>query len=361
MNKEPCTVIIGSGCYIPTEVVKNEDFFRQIFFDRSGKKIEKSSPEIIKKLKEITGIRERRHVSDDLVTSDIASLAAQNAIEDAGIDKETLDYIIVAHNFGDIKKGTHQSDMVPSIASRIKRNLNIENPRTIAFDLPFGCPGWLQALIHAHLFIKAGEARRILVVGAETLSRVFDPYDIDSMIYSDGAGAVVVEKQYHKEKKGLLSFSSRSDTCNGTANYLYMDTSYKQEPQKDKKLYLKMHGHRIYEYALSSVPASIKECIDKTGMTLLDFKYLLIHQANEKMDKAILKRLLHLYHLSSIREDFMPMIIQWLGNNSVATIPTLYDLIVKQKLHGYSLNEGDTIIFASVGAGMNINAASYKV
>ena len=129
-------------------------------------------------------------------------VAAKKAIDNAGIDKETLDYIIVAHNYGDVKHGSVQSDTVPSIATRVKHNLKIQNPTCVGYDVLFGCPGWVEGMIQAYAFIKAGIAKKCLVIGAEALSRVVDPHDRDSMIYSDGAGAAVVE--ISEEAGGIL-------------------------------------------------------------------------------------------------------------------------------------------------------------
>src|SRR5690606_14009607 len=127
------------------------------------------------------GIQERRYVTDDLVASDIAAFAARDALASAGFDGDTLDYIIVAHNFGDIRADNLRSEFVPALASRVKHSLQITNPATVAYDLPFGCAGWLQGLIQADAYIRNGGARRILVIGAETLSRICDPHDRDSM------------------------------------------------------------------------------------------------------------------------------------------------------------------------------------
>ena len=104
-----------------------------------------------------------------------------------------LDYILVAHNFGDVTEDNRRSDFVPTLAARVKHKLGIENPTTIAYDLPFGCPGWLQGVIQADYYLRSGDAKRVLVIGAETLSRVCDPHDRDSMIYADGAGAILLE------------------------------------------------------------------------------------------------------------------------------------------------------------------------
>ena len=237
-------------------------------------------------------------MTDDLNTSDIASIAAEQALE--GVDRETLDYIIVGHNFGDVKTTTPSSDMVPSIAARVKYNLRIKNPYTVAFDVLFGCPGWLQGMILADYFIKSGEAKKILVIGAETLSRVSDPHDIDSMIYSDGAGATLVEAT--DRKVGILSHVTRSDTFNETY-LLRLGPSY--GPEFDpSRLFLKMDGHEIYKYAVRTVADAVKQSLDKARLSLTDVKKVLIHQANQKMDEAILKRVFKLYQTEKNLEDY---------------------------------------------------------
>ncbi|MCB0467462.1 MAG: ketoacyl-ACP synthase III, partial [Aequorivita sp.] len=178
--------ITGIGSYIPSEVAKNEHFGDHHFYNEDGTRFGNENTVIIEKFKAITGIRERRYIPKKLATSDIASFAAENAIKNAGINKEELDYIIVAHNYGDVKHDSVQSDTVPSIATRVKHKLKIQNPTCVGYDLLFGCPGWIEGMVQAYAFIKAGMAKKCLVVGAEALSRVVDPHDRDSMIYSDG-------------------------------------------------------------------------------------------------------------------------------------------------------------------------------
>ncbi|MCK4639292.1 MAG: ketoacyl-ACP synthase III, partial [Bacteroidales bacterium] len=212
MRKKIYSVITGTGSYIPTKRVPNKDFLDSEFYNPDGIKFKESNEEIIRKFEKITGILERRHITDNLVVSDIAYFAAKNAIESSKIDKETLDYIIVAQNFGDVKVNNKRSDYVPSISARVKHKLDIKNPYTVAYDLPFGCPGWLQGMIMSNYYIKSGNAKKILIIGAETLSRISDPHDRDSMIYSDGAGAVILEATSSNEPVGILSHSSRSDT-----------------------------------------------------------------------------------------------------------------------------------------------------
>jgi len=359
MNRKICSVIAGSGSYIPEIIVKNSDFLKNEFYDSDGSLSGKDNKETIEKFRQITDIEERRYVSDDLNASDIGFFAAEDALKTSGIDRESLDYIIVAHNFGDVLAGNRRSDMVPSLASRIKHKLGIENPFTVAYDLPFGCAGWLQGVIHAHYFIKAGDIKRALIIGTETLSRISDPHDRDSMIYSDGAGAIILEARESDTPVGVLAHKTRTDTINH-AYMLWMDKSF--NPNFDgNDLFLKMNGRKLYEYALMTVPQLIKDSLDKAELTISDIKKVLIHQANAKMDEAMLKRLFKLYHEKRIPLGIMPMTINKLGNNSVATLPILYDLIKKGKLDGGQCNSGDCVVFASVGAGMNVNSLVYKV
>ncbi|WP_026977043.1 3-oxoacyl-ACP synthase III family protein [Flavobacterium tegetincola] len=348
--------ITGTGSYIPTQVVSNIDFAQHVFLNDDGTLFPHPNDVIAKKFVEITGIEERRYISDDLNTSDVATIAAQRAIADANLDAETLDYIIVAHNFGDVKKGALQGDMLPSLASKVKHNLRIKNPKCVAYDMLFGCPGWLESFIQAHAYIKAGMAKRCLVIGAEALSRVLDPHDRDSMIYSDGAGATIIEDT--DEKGGILAHESASYTYD-EANYLFFGKSYNVDHDPDVR-YIKMHGRKIYEFALREVPKAMSICLEKSGIEIGQVKKILIHQANEKMDEAIIQRFYKLYK-KPVPEGIMPMSIHRLGNSSVATIPTLYDLLIKGEIENQSLNKGDIVLFASVGGGMNINAMVYQI
>jgi 3-oxoacyl-[acyl-carrier-protein] synthase-3 len=358
VNDNIFSVIAGTGSYIPDNVVPNNNFLRSTFYDQDKTIINTPNIDLINKFQKITNIEERRYADDDMVTSDMAFRAAEIAFKTSGIDRETLDEIIVAHNFGDVKKNNVKSDMVPSLASRVKYLLGINNPHTTAFDLIFGCPGWLQGMIQADYQIRSGDAKRIMVIGSEMLSRVSDPHDRDSMIYSDGAGATILEAKTSSVPVGILSHASRTDTIND-GHLLEMKES--NDPHYEgREIYLKMQGRKLYEYALSYVPQLVKECIEKANLTLDDISKVLIHQANEKMDDAILHRLFKLYGNNRSTDGIMPMTINKLGNSSVATLPTLLDLILKGNLPGHNLKSGDHAVFASVGAGMNINAFTYR-
>ncbi len=358
MDRQLYSVITATGRYIPSRIIKNADFLDHQFFGADGSPIDIPNEEIIEKFRKITEIDERRFVDDNLVTSDIGYLAAKDALDSSGIDKETLDYIIVAHNFGDVSAANPRSDTVPALASRIKYKLGIVNPFTIAYDLPFGCPGWLQAMIQADYYLRSGDAKKILVIGAETLSRVSDPHDRDSMIYSDGAGAAILEGKESSEPIGIITHSTRSDTLEH-AHLLSMGTS-NNPAFPDNTLFLKMEGRKLYEYALSTVPQLVKDCIDKAKLAIQDIKKVLLHQANTKMDDAMLSRLFRLFGLKLSPDDIMPMTIAKFGNNSVATLPILLDMILKGSFKQHTILSGDYIVFASVGAGMNANAMVYR-
>lgn len=364
MPLPPRTVIAANASYVPTRVVPNSAFLDRPLLDADGRAFAKSNAEIVAQLEAITGIRERRYVEDDQVTSDIALAAARAALERSGVDPESLDRIIVAHNFGDVAADNRRSDFVPSLAARVKHGLGIENPWSVAFDVAFGCPGWLQGVLIAHDAIRLGEARRALVIGAETLSRISDPSDRDGMIYSDGAGATILEaRDGGGAPVGILASATRSD-ARDHAHLLWMGESHDRE-RPGRELFLKMEGRKLYKYACQAVPEVVMRALDRAGASLGQVSKILIHQANAKMDEAIVRRVFELSGRDGVTVDeierLVPMTISWLGNSSVATIPTLLDLLERGEVEGHAVGPGDLLVFASVGAGMNANAMVYRV
>ena len=203
-------------------------------------------------------------------------------------------------------------------------------------------------------------AKKCLVIGTETLSRVLDHYDRDSMIFSDGAGAAVLEAKPAAEgESGILSVAAVAH-CDDEVNYLHFGKS--NFPDSDPKVrYIKMKGRKVFEYAMRHVPAAMKECVDKAGVDIRDIKKVFIHQANEKMDEGIIKAMYKLYEGIDLPANIMPMSIHKLGNSSVATVPTLFDMVRKGQMEQHQLFPGDVVLFASVGAGMNINAICYRI
>ena len=347
--------IIGSGSCVPEIVQDNSKFIKSSFYNSDGTRVDLPNSEIIEKFKKITGINERRYANKDLNASDLGFIAAKNAIENANIDPETIDYIILAHNFGDVKCKSDEIDVFPGLAVRIKNLLKIKNPQCVAYDILFGCPGWLEAVIQAKSFIKSGMAKRCLAIGADTLSRVVDEYDRDSMIFADGAGATIIEDS--DEEGGILSHKTESYTVDELYYLSYGKSNNKNLNNNTR--YIKMNGRKVYEFALTTVPNAIKMCIEEAGIKISDVKKILLHQANAKMDTAMGKRLYKLYDME-FDEDIMPLTVKYFGNSSVATIPTMFDLIQRKKLDNHVFNSGDIIIFASVGAGMHINAMVYQ-
>ncbi len=354
------SVITGTGSYIPPIIKTNKDFTMHSFYGEDGISI-KTDPEIVvEKFKQITGIAERRYAEEGMNASGMAVIAAEIAIKEAGCDPETIDQIIVAHNFGNVIKHTIQTDVLPALASRVKHALKIKNPSCIPYDILFGCPGWIQGVIQADAYFKALVAKKCLIIGTETLSRVLDEYDRDSMIFSDGAGACILEAIDSADNKaGILSTAVLAH-CIDEVDYLHFGKSF--HPDADPGIrYIKMKGRKVYEYALKYVPMAMKDCLDKANVDIHDLKKVFLHQANEKMDESIIKAMYKLYDIEIIPEGIMPMSIHMLGNSSVATVPTLFDLVVKNKMDKHSLKTGDLILFASVGAGMNINAFCYRM
>jgi 3-oxoacyl-[acyl-carrier-protein] synthase-3 len=350
--------IIGTGSYIPELKITTEDFREHLFLDQKGQAFNKSNQELLAKFEEITGITERRYAPKGINTSDMGFFAAEKAIEDAGIDPETLDQIIVAHNFGNVEVEHNYYDLLPNLAARVKNRLGIKNSNCIAYDILYGCPGWLQGMIQADLFIKSGAAKRILIIGTDTVARVTDKYDRDQMLFSDGAGATVVEGVESGEPTGVLAHKAISD-CGEEVNYLCMGPTFNQE-QEFEGLYIKMNGRNVFRYGLDKIPGLAADCLKLANMQLEDIRMLLFHQANRKMIEQMAKRIYGQKGHKSFPEESLPINVDYMGNNSVATIPILMDNIRRGEFPGHEINSGDNVVFASVGAGMHANCMVYK-
>jgi 3-oxoacyl-[acyl-carrier-protein] synthase-3 len=356
MSKQIYTRIVATGCNVPQKIIPNNFFLDAEFYDpATNKRFDTPNSDIIRKFQEITNIEERRYAEPEQVTSDIATLAAHEAIQSSGYDSEKFDFIIAAHNFGDMSLENCHTDICPALAFRVKTNLQIKNSSVLCHDVTAGCPGWTTAMIVADAFIKSGTFKCGLVIGADIISRIIDPYDRDRMIFSDGAGAVIVEAMESDKPVGILAHASRSDNDHGM-----LKVAPSINPDYSDGYKLKMQGSKVYAYALSTVPGVVKESLDKAGLHLNDISKVLIHQANEKMDEAILSRVFRLYGQKEYDKNIMPMTISKFGNSSTATVPTLLDLILKDKMDDHQINPGDTVIFTSVGAGMAINSIVYK-
>ena len=238
----------------------------------------------------------------------------------------------------------------------VKHKLEIINENCVAYDIIFGCPGWIEGVIQATAYIKSKMAKRCLDIGADTLSRTIDESDRDSMIFADGAGATIIEET--SESGGILSHKTITK-AGKEALYLFCEPSYDPKNTKSAK-HLKMNGRKVYEFAISNIPGALKTCLENSGKNIDDIKKIFLHQANEKLDEAVLKYFYKQFN-KEIPENIMPISVDVYGNSSVATIPTLYDIVLKTNFKGHNLKKGDVILFASVGAGMNINALTYQL
>lgn len=348
------TSIKGTGSVLPELVVPNSEFHDNVFYDKNGAALPASGKDAAAKLEAISGIRERRYVPFDQDSRPLMTEAARIAVEDSGLSPDDLDGIIVAHNAGNILIGEHAFHTVPNMAAYLKHALDVSNHECFAYDLLFACPGWLQGVIQAHYAIEAGDAENVLVVGIEVASRMLDPHDVDSMILGDGCGAAVFSKS---AERGVISHATFSHANKDLEN-IYLGRSNKEGVTGS--CWFKMNGREVYRYATTWVPKVVKKVLDNAGLGIADVDMFLFHQANEKLIEAVAGHLAELYDAdAACLNGKLPMTIQFLGNTSVATIPTMLDLILKGKLEGYEIKEGDTVVFASVGAGMHCNAVVY--
>ncbi len=349
--------ILGTGSMIPDMLVPNSRFESNEFYTRDGVKIERSGKEIVEKLEAITGIRERRYVPFDQDSIGLMTEASRLAVADAGLDVNELSGIIVAHNAGNMIPQTGVFHTVPNLAASLKNALDCTNHDCFAYDILFGCPGWIQGVIQAHQTIRSGDARHVLVTGLEIASRMLDPHDVDSMILADGCGACVVS-QSDDENKGIISYSTFSH-AQDDHRIIYLGQSNKKDVTGS--CYFHMNGREVYRYATEWVPKVIKNALDKANLDIGDVDIFLFHQANAKMLGAIAKNLAHISGVSADTfEGKIPSTIEFLGNTSVATIPTMLDLIRKNKLDDYHIANGQIAVMASVGAGMHCNALVYR-
>jgi 3-oxoacyl-[acyl-carrier-protein] synthase-3 len=313
---------------------------------------------MVAKLEQITGIKERGYISERGDSVPLMTAACENALAEWGKDKNLIDGIIVAHNAGNMLEGRDGFHTVPNMAALLKNKLAIANHECFAYDLLFGCPGWLQGIIQAHQAIQMGDAKNVLVVGLEVASRLMDPHDLDSMILADGCGATIVTSGGGYDSKGIISYATYSH-AQEDISCIYLAESYNKE-LKAPTLF-KMNGKDVYKYATVWVPKVIKAALDKAGLTASDVDMFLFHQANGKMLHAFANNLAQMYGLEGLSfEGKIPTTIEFTGNTSVATIPTMLDLIRKHDLGNYEITSGMKVVFASVGAGMHCNAMVYQ-
>ncbi|MEY8415080.1 beta-ketoacyl-ACP synthase III [Tissierella praeacuta] len=312
--------ISGVGSYVPEKVVTNNDL---------SKIVETSDEWIIER----TGIHERRIASDNMATSDMATMAAKNALEDANIKSKDIDLIIVA---------TVTSDHAfPSAACIIQKNIGAVN--AAAFDINVGCSGFVYGLSIGESFIKSGMYKKVLVIGAETLSKIVDWGDRNTcVLFGDGAGACVLEKC--EEGFGILSIELGSDGNNGEV--LTQPAGGSRIPAsidtiENKLHFIKMDGKEVFKFAVRVMEKTSINTLKKANLELNDLDFLIPHQANMRIIDAAAKKL-------KLEKDKICVNLNKYGNMSSASIPVALNEAVKDN----RIKKGDNILLVAFGAGL---------
>jgi 3-oxoacyl-[acyl-carrier-protein] synthase-3 len=318
--------ILGTGAYAPKKILTNRDLEQMVDTTDAW-------------IYERTGIKERRIAAEGEVTSDMAIVAARHALAMAGTKASDLDMIIA---------GTISADMpLPSCAVVIQAKLGAE--RAFAFDVSAACAGSLYGLTIADQFIRTGRARRVLVIGAELLSRLVDWSDRNScVLFGDAAGAMVVGPA-NDPQRGLLSAHLHSD--GRAAGILSIPGGGSQYPPSEEMLAKKMHkiamnGREIYKFAVRVLPEAILEALDANGLNVSDVDLIVPHQANARIVERVLEKL------------GMPLEKCWLnldryGNTSSASLPISLD----EANRAGRLKPGDLVAMMAIGAGMTWGSA----
>lgn len=320
--------IIGTGSYLPEKIVTNYDL----------EKIMDTKHEWIV---ERTGIERRRIADESDAASDLGAKAAEIALEDAGVKAEEIDLIITA---------TLTPDMnIPSTACIIQEKIGAVN--SAAFDLGAACTGFLYALSTANAFIKAGQAKKVLIVGVEILSKYINWNDRKTaVLFADGAGAAVVSEV--DEGKGVLSTALGADGTGG--KFLYISAGGTRMPATHETVEKNLHtivmdGSEVFKFAARKMAEVSLEALERAGLTLEDINYFVPHQANIRIIKNAAKRL-------KIDMDRVYLNIQDYGNMSAASVPIALDEANKKG----KIKKDDVVLLVGFGAGLTWGAAVIK-
>ena len=316
------SVIRGVGAHLPKRIMTNADL---------AKIVDTSDEWIVER----TGIRARHIADQDELTSDLGIAAAKQAIVRAGIDPVDIDLVICA---------TATPDRTfPATAVRIQQGLGVT--KGAAFDVQAVCSGFVYALTIADNFIKAGQFKRAVVVGAETFSRILDWEDRTTcVLFGDGAGAVVLEAQPQhgtREDRGILATRIRSD--GRFEDLLYVDGG----PGSTKTVgHLRMNGREVFRHAVQKISGVIEETLVMTGYAPDEIDLYVPHQANQRILDGVLKKL-------GVSPDKIMVTLDKHGNTSAASIPLALNLAVEQ----HRIKEGSLVLMEAMGGGFTWGAA----
>lgn len=311
-------VICGTGSYVPEYVMDNNEIAKLV--DTNDEWIQ-----------ERTGVARRRIIGQDTTVS-MATAAAKRALEDAQVEPEEIEMILVA---------TISSNVIlPCTACEVQQEIGAKN--AVCFDINAACTGFVLAYNTAQAYIASGIYKTILLIGSESLSNLTNWEDRGTCIlFGDGAGAAVI-----KEKEGTLykalacSDGSRGEALTCESRHT---KNWKDHPLEDT--YMKMDGQSVFKFAVKKVPEVIKEVLELNQLSTEDIDYFILHQANKRIVESVAKRL-------SVEIDKFPMNLQEYGNTSSASIPILLDEMKRQNI----LNKGQKIVLAGFGAGLSWGA-----
>lgn len=305
--------VLGTGHYLPTKVVTNKDM----------EKLVDTTDEWIRTR---TGIEERRFAEDDIDTSDMAFYAAKQALEEANVTADEIDLILTATVTPDTP--------FPSVSCMIQERLGAKN--AAALDVSAACAGFMYGMITAKQFIETNAYKKILVIGADKLSKITNWEDRSTcVLLGDGAGAAVIGEV--SEGKGILSFELGSNGAGGKELY------------QNKEDMLVMNGREVYKFAVRQMPESTVNVIDKAGLNKEDVDYLIPHQANIRIMNAARERL-------GISEDKMATTIKKYGNNSAASIP----MALAEAAKDGKIKDNDIVVLVGFGGGLTWGAVAIR-
>jgi len=314
--------IIGTGSYVPLNIMTNQQL---------AEIVDTSDEWIVS----MTGIKER-HISQGENTSDLATKAALSALKDAGIKPEDIDLVILA--------STSPDQFVPATACIVQGNIGAVN--AMAFDISAACTGFIFALNIAMQFLRTGQRKRALVIGAEVLSKIVDWTDRNTCIlFGDGAGAAVLEAG---TKKGIISISSASEGKKGsslTCPTVDVKNTF-TKGNENFKATISMDGKEIFKFAVKTIASSISEILKENNCTLEDIKYVVCHQANYRIIDFVVRK------LKADKDKFFVNLDKY-GNTSAASIAIAMDEMNKNDL----LTAGDKIILVGFGGGLTYGAS----
>ena len=310
------SVVLGCGRYLPENIITNEEL---------AQKVDTSDEWIVQR----TGIRQRHIAAEGETTSDLGTKAALSTLEHAGVDASTIDMIILATSTPDYT--------FPASSVQIQHNLGIT--KGAAFDMQAVCSGFVFAMSTADMYIRGGQAKRILVIGAETFSRILDWNDRTTcVLFGDGAGAVIldaVEGEGTMQDRGILTSHLRSDGAH--REKLYVDGG----PSKTQSTgYLRMEGRDVFKHAVGMITDVVHDAFDATGLSAEDLDWFVPHQANERIIDASARKL-------GIPLEKVVKTVSKHGNTSAASIPmALYESVQDGRIQ-----RGDTVMFEAMGGG----------